>query len=65
MRYYSVEKLFKLLLSEDVSVLTAYLEGTPVGSFLEQQHINMVTSTRVAFFYHQQLDEGKKDDIGR
>ena len=55
----SVEKLVQLLLTDDISVLTAYLEETPAGVFLEQEQKKMMMSIRGVMLCHQQVNQGE------
>lgn len=55
----SVEKLVQLLLIDDISVLTAYLEGTPAGAFIEQEQKKLMVSIRNVLLCHQQIHQGK------
>ena len=56
----SVQKLVQLLLTDDISVLTAYLEGTPASAFLEQEQKKMMMSIRNVLLCHQQIHQGEK-----
>ena len=55
----SVEKLVQLLLIDDIPILTAYLEGTPAGAFIEQEQKKLMASIRGVLLCHQQINQGE------